>query len=696
MSVVVRILVGLALLGAALLGGLALYLPRLVEGEEMRARLQDAARDATGRDVSWSELRVGLLPPRLVVSGPSMAGASPEAPPFAEAGSVELELALAPLLARVVVVDSLVVDGATLRLRRTEDGIELPRPPEKERTPRPPGERREPKDKRDDDGFALAVRSFDLKDARVLLEDVTVTPPVTWELSGLQGRVHATDLDSPVEFAAEGRLGSGGDLRVAGSFTLAGALEAALRLDGVETGAARPYLDPDWKLAGPLTGDLRLRRDEGRVQDVKANLVLEGGELALDDLALAGRIALEANLSQPGPAGPFTIDATQATLDYGRAFSKPAGQEATATGRLVPLEGGGYDVEEVRVELQNLDATGSVRSAPRFRAELSAPAFELAGWDTSLVALRGYQPAGRLGLDGLVLETEPLSLTGAIVLDDVALTPPGSAAYVLRGALEGRGGSVATRDLVLVAAGQPIGLAGSLDLAGEQFFQAQAIGKGLDLGALTRAYAGKDFIEGPLNLDAKLAGDLGGDGRLAQRLAGKLVFDVGRGRLHGVSLLKQSLAAIGSLAETALVANRLRGSDRLARLESDEFESISGNVDVKGGRAHTKDLRLVYRDYSVDLRGSMGLEDRSLDMTGEITLLKEAADETRVKVIPLTHVAGTVDSPRVDISPQALASLGAREEFYRKRGDISREIDERLGEGSGKAVTDVLEGFLKK
>jgi ribonuclease HIII len=67
-----------------------------------------------------------------------------------------------------------------------------------------------------------------------------------------------------------------------------------------------------------------------------------------------------------------------------------------------------------------------------------------------------------------------------------------------------------------------------------------------------------------------------------------------------------------------------------------------------------------------------------------------------VKVIPLTHVAGTVDSPRVDISPQALASLGAREEFYRKRGDISREIDERLGEGSGKAVTDVLEGFLKK
>ncbi len=692
---VVRILVGLALLGAALLGGLALYLPRLVEGEEMRARLQDAARDATGRDVSWSELRVGLLPPRLVVSGPSMAGASPESPPFAEAGSVALELALMPLLARAVVVDSLVVEGATLRLRRTEDGIELPRPPEKERKPRPPGERREPQEEKDE-GFALAVRSFDLKDARVLLEDVTVTPPVIWDLSGLEGRVHATDLDSPLEFAAEGRLGSGGDLRVAGSFTLAGALEAALRLDGVETGAARPYLASDWKLAGPLTGDLRLRRDDGRVQDVKAKLVLEGGELALDELALAGRIALEANLSQPGPGGPFTIDATQATLDYGRAFSKPAGQAATATGRVVPLEGGGYDVEDVRVELQNLDAQGSVRTAPRFRAALSAPAFELAGWDASLVALRGYQPAGRLGLDGLVLETEPLSLKGALVLDDVSLTPPGSPAYVLRGALEGRGGSVATRDLVLVAAGQPIGLAGSLDLAGEQFFQAHAIGKGLDLGALARAYAGKDFIEGPLNLDAKLAGDLGGDGRLAQRLAGKLAFDVGRGRLHGVSLLKQSLAAIGAVAETALVANRLRGSDRLARLESDEFESISGSVDVKSGRAHTKDLRLVYRDYTVDLRGSMGLEDRSLDMTGEITLLKEAADETRVKVIPLTRVTGSVDSPRVDISPQALASLGAREEFYRKREDISREIDERLGEGSGKTVTDVLEGILKK
>jgi hypothetical protein len=150
------------------------------------------------------------------------------------------------------------------------------------------------------------------------------------------------------------------------------------------------------------------------------------------------------------------------------------------------------------------------------------------------------------------------------------------------------------------------------------------------------------------------------------------------------------------MAEAAVLVNRLRGSTRLERFYGDEFESIGADVTLQRGVARTDNLKIVYRHYTADLRGSMALADGALDLTGELTLRKEAEAEVEVKTIPLARITGTAAAPRVDLSPSAIAKLGAREEFYRKRGDVEEEIDERLGKGSGKAITDVLEGVLKK
>lgn len=116
---------------------------------------------------------------------------------------------------------------------------------------------------------------------------------------------------------------------------------------------------------------------------------------------------------------------------------------------------------------------------------------------------------------------------------------------------------------------------------------------------------------------------------------------------------------------------------------------------LQRGVASTKNLKIVYRHYTADLRGSMALASGALDLTGELTMRKEAEQEVKVKTIPLAHIKGTAAAPRVDLSPTAIAKLGAREEFYRNRGKTEEKLDEKLGKGSGKAITDVIDGLLK-
>jgi uncharacterized protein involved in outer membrane biogenesis len=120
------LLVLLVLLGAALLA-LAVLAPRLIDRPEVRERIGAAVQEATGRTLRYERLAVGLLPPRLEAVGVELEGRKQDAPLRAE--SVALEVALLPLLARTVLVDTLVVSGADLTLVRTAGGIELPLEP---------------------------------------------------------------------------------------------------------------------------------------------------------------------------------------------------------------------------------------------------------------------------------------------------------------------------------------------------------------------------------------------------------------------------------------------------------------------------------------------------------------------------------------------------------------------------------------
>jgi hypothetical protein len=109
----------------------------------------------------------------------------------------------------------------------------------------------------------------------------------------------------------------------------------------------------------------------------------------------------------------------------------------------------------------------------------------------------------------------------------------------------------------------------------------------------------------------------------------------------------------------------------------------------------------VYRNYTVDLRGTVGLRDQALDLQGELTIDREIdgaiasggpADPERPpgrsRVIPLARVGGTLESPKVKITDEAVVRLAAIYATGERREEWEEKIDKYLGKGAGSQVLD--------
>jgi hypothetical protein len=63
-------------------------------------------------------------------------------------------------------------------------------------------------------------------------------------------------------------------------------------------------------------------------------------------------------------------------------------------------------------------------------------------------------------------------------------------------------------------------------------------------------------------------------------------------------------------------------------------------------------------------------------------------------VIPLAHIGGTLEKPRVEITRETAVALAVELGTGRKRGRLEEKIDERLGEGAGREILGTLEQIL--
>ena len=716
---VLAVFVGLCVV---LVVALVVAVPRLIEAGVGDEQLREAARRATGRDVSWQELQIGILPPRFELRGVRVVDpADPEETQLA-AARTELRLAWLPLLARELRIESLVLEGVEVRLVRGPDGIALPieRSAEPEPDPGAGGSEREVEGGGDDaapvagevadaadagGGLSIAVRELRLSDSMLRVRDRTVEPEVVWELGDLEAEVQGAGAAlMPLSLTLAGELASGGQLRAAGTLEEDGARSFELDFEEVALQPLQPYLGDEIEVRGRASGSAQLHGAAGEPDTVEAELEIEAGGFRAAELQISGPLALELSLAKlDPPEGNFEMDASGAELVYGSIAKKPAGTEARASGLIRTNPEGGLRIEVQKLKLHNLRGAADLElGAGRKRVALRVPAFDLEGWEALVPALGDYAPGGQLALPNFTVALEPLALRGRAELRALELTLPERGPVRLEGALVAAGDAVRSEELRITTAGQelPVSLV-VRELSGARHFALSTALRGVEsatvLGALTDL---GETLSGPMAFAVDLRGALGGAASLGETLRGTVDLRVEPGQLRGVSLLRDALSgflgsdALGQWAGALMGALDTGGA--LQRYYGEDFEFLGGSFTIADGRARSDDLRLVYRGYRLELSGSLGLADKSLDFRGSLALAPEArralvravagkAAAEAVEgelVLPLAGLGGTLAAPvaRLDSGAgRVLAQALLDSRLAREKTKLRTRVLEALG-----------------
>jgi uncharacterized protein involved in outer membrane biogenesis len=701
----VRIVGVLLLVAVVAIGAVAWLLPRWVEGEGFRELLVGAARDATGRDVAYDALSLALFPLQLVATNVRVGDA---AVPLVVAERVAMSVAVAPLLGRVVQIDSLALDAVTWRIVRDANGIALPiarRVAARDAVPDflhasviPLAVTAAPE-------LRFAVRSVTLHDSRIVWDDRAAEPPLQLEVRDVEGRAEGTSAEAPIAVSLAGALASGGTLRIDGSATLAGALDLAAQLDAIDLAPFAPYFGGDFALGGRVGGTLRARGPAAKLDALEADLEIADATVRAGEVATQGPVALKARLrgAIEQPEGDVEIDATRASLTaYGGAFRKPPGAPATATGRLVRQRDGKIRLDDVRLSIKNMNGQMSLHPDG---LHLAAAPFDLTGWGELVPALAAVAPEGPIAFEAVRVATEPFSLAGRVVLDGVLLRPQGRQPIALRGALVGDGPGFKSEQLVAAAGGQPVTIALAMYGTSQHIdYRVELATRDADALALFEAIAGKpDLLEGPLTIDADLAGPLGPTALV--ELGGKIDLRVGAGRIPNVSPLREAVDALAKYDESAKLFDRKQAEQSLAPYLTDRFESIDGKFEIGGGRARTRALVIRYPGYQLELRGSVGLADQGLDLAGRIALGEEvlaalagkpADPNGGARILEVARVRGTAQDPKFEVDQAGAIAFAASFALAQRRDKLERKLDQQLGEGTGGALLDALDQLLGK
>ena len=698
-----------ALLVVALLG-LAVALPRIAGSAAVRARIESAARDALGRELRFEKLEAGILPPALRVVAPRIAGDTEKAPPLLEAKSISLRLALLPLLERTLAVDSLVVDGASLRLTRTKSGIELPTASRGAAGAAKPEAGRGGEGGGSGSGVSVAVRGLSLRDSTLVLVDRSVEPAVTWELQDLRADAKGHLLSEKIDVDASAVLASGGKLRVEGDASVGGLVDLELEFTKLALAPLAPYAKGVEKLDGVLNGSAKIAGKPSDPDTASADLDIHKLELARGPLRAAGRLRLQTELATPlrAPSGRFRADAEEAELAWGGSFHKAEGVPAEITGRVAPASGGGAAIEDLQVGLRDMTLRGRVARLSPLSLELSSGPLELRGSEVLFPGLASLAPTGRAQVESLAYSAQPQSLRGRLRLEGVEAHPAGRSPLALRGTVVAEGQSVRLEEGQLTSDGQNLGLDAALeDLFGTPRYRMALEATKADANQVLTAFAGKpDMLFGLLGLQASFAGPLGGN--LLQTLQGHAGFGIDDGRLAGVSLLRAVFERLGSAGETALDLGRAFGGKELERFYSDRFETLRGTFDVARGVARTDDLTFVYQGYGAVLKGTMGLADLALDTQGTLTFDEEVdaliGKELGIRnytpsrrTITLAAVTGTLTAPKVRLSSRSVADLASTYAAPMYVDPLRKKAEKALGKQGGDMVdqgVQILDGLL--
>lgn len=306
-----------AALFVAAMGVLAVALPRLVNTPEFRTALAVRAGEALGTPVAWKQLEIGFFPPRVILDEPVLVGQdeSVDSAASIRAQAIDLRLAWLPLLERRIAIESLVLHGVDLVATRTPDGFVLP-----EIARRQPATEEKQDDASGDSAFVLDLRELRLDDARVLVHDRTLSPPVDWRIESLSLTARGRSLGDPLELDGSARLFADarelGGVSTTGKLDLEGEYALDFMLERILLAELYPLL-PDVEIeAGEISGPLSITGTGSALERITTDVEIAGLRVRARGVDLTGDLGVRA---QRKADGKISFEASWAPPDSGGA-----------------------------------------------------------------------------------------------------------------------------------------------------------------------------------------------------------------------------------------------------------------------------------------------------------------------------------------------------------------------------------------
>ncbi|HTO55417.1 MAG TPA: AsmA family protein [Myxococcota bacterium] len=658
---------------------LALY---FFDAEKLRGPLQEQASAALGRDVTLGKISLAIFPlPAVRIANVRISGPKPADPPLAEIAELRLRVAVLPLLAKKVELRALELDSPRVNIPFDKDGKPI-LPGTKKPEAGKPAEKGAAKPEAGKPGgapaggLALAVDRIAIHDADV------VAGPWKVEHANIDGHLA---LDGSGAFKYSANLPGLANLR-GGEVELANLLGTTPQVDAhgefsAALGDVRKRFALTEDVTGTASGEYAATLNGGEIKAASASVDVPDLLLRNGGLVVSGPARGHAVLGES-----YSFDLSDARVEQTNVFAKPKHTTLSVTGKL-GKEASLAALRDALLKIGENELPLQLELAKKpMKVHLGKTSLDL-GKLRELLPPDKPQLSGRLAVDGFDVELQPLRVLGNATLDGVE-TQLGHGPISISGPLRGKGETVGVENAVAIVGGQKIGISASYALDSGTITADYGANKA-ELGSLVEALAGRKELDGTLNtnghVEMRSAGisTLGGGGKIA----------IQPGRIQGFSLAKQVMGSLAALPALALAA---KGKD-ISKYEQEEFDHLTADYTISDGRVHTDNLELAYQDATAYLQGSVGLVDRALDLTGKVVLTKKADAEfagtgrAKERVIPISHVGGTYDSPKIELDQKTLASLA-----YMYVGDekMRKKLDKALGPGGADAVEGVLDGLL--
>ncbi len=663
----------------ALLLIMALLLPRLIDPNQYRAQLEQAAYQHTGLDVQLDGPIEWSVFPWLGLSLNELKVADRQQRPLASLSEVQASIRLLPLLGGQLEMDRLLLNGLHLNLIRDAKGrgnwtlaaqdatqSVVNEPAAANAEPSSPAPTTTPESGKP---LALNIAAIELSDLVIDYQDLASGQKL--HLGPASLRTGAIRLDQP--FALEAMLPlSSNQPALEGLVQLNS--QVLLKPDGVRLDQLGLTFSPangssSVSLSGTVqylqqTLDLQLTlaplnpkqlmqelglaapetRDDQALTQLSLLLRAQGNQnqlkidpltLELDGFNLSGPITLE-NL-QKQPAIRFTLSGDELDLDRYLAPPKPASEQSAET--------------------QSASANQAVTSAS---GEL-IPA-------STRAALRPLDIAGSLKLKALKVADLPLEEPKLeLALKDARLRIKTLEAGLFSGRIQHQS---------------------QLDLRQTPALESRTQLTSVQVQPLAQALAEVDQFSGALNSDAQLNSRFKTQQELLANLNGSVGFELVSGQLQGVNLNKLVCGAIAGIRKEPM--SKSDWPDLTA------FTNMQGNWQIKQGIARNQDLVAKLDQLALDGAGSINLPARSLDYRSGLTVLGATAaeDEPACRINPKyakvrwpVRCEGSFGQKGLcRIDTEALAQEVAKLYGSELEEKLNQKVEEKLGEDAGKLL----------